>query len=149
MKKILVFGAVVFVVCGWHAGSRSFADEKPPARWEPVTIKLESGDTENVWVLRIWDSPARDSKWPQLALLRVSPRAYKELRTNSKALKSFIDGDKTKKPVFDASVTITDGCKLPEPDASDSADDASWVIIVSHRVSRCSCSALRERAIAH
>jgi hypothetical protein len=149
MKRILVFGALVCAMCACHVSSPSSADEKPSAQWDPVTIKLESGDAERVLVLRIWDSPARDPKWPQLALLRMSPRGYKELRKDSKALKSFIDGDKTKKPVFDAPVTITDQCKLPEPDAGDFGDDASWVIIVSHRVSMCSCSALRERTIAH
>lgn len=149
MRRIMVFGAVLFAICGCYTSWRSFADEKSPATWDSVTIKLESGDTERVLVLRIWDSPARDPKWPQLALLRMSPRAYKALRKDSNALKSFIDGDKTKGPVFDAPVTITDGCKLPEPDTGDSADDASWVVTVDHRVSKCSCSALRERAIPH
>src|SRR6266849_11135015 len=145
MKRILVLGVMVFALCGWLMSASSAdkkpADKKSAAMWEPITFKLESGETESILVLRIWDSPARDPKWPQLALLRMSPRAYKELRKDSKALKSFIDGDKTKKPVFDAPVTITDGCKLPEPDAGDSADEASWVVTVDHRVSLCRCSA--------
>jgi hypothetical protein len=149
MKRILVFGALAFAISVCHTNWQSSAGEKPSANWDPVTIKLESGDTEKVLVLRIWNSPAHDPKWPQLALLRMSPRAYKELGKDSRALKSFIDGDKTKKPVFDATVTISDGCKLPESDAGDSADDATWVVIVSHRVSVCSCSALRERALPH
>src|SRR6266849_7077173 len=133
MKRILVLGVMVFALCGWLMSASSAdkkpADKKSAAMWEPITFKLESGETESILVLRIWDSPARDPKWPQLALLRMSPRAYKELRKDSKALKSFIDGAKTK-PVFDADVTITEGCKLPEPE-DHSADDTSWLMIVS------------------
>ncbi len=147
MKRILVVCIIVFAICGFRMAWQSHANEKSAATWEPITFTLQSGQTENILALRIWDSPARDPKWPQLALLRMSPKAYNELRKDSKRLKAFIDGDKTKKPVFDAPVTITSDCKLTEPEGTPEGD-TSLLVIVSHRTSMCSCTALKERAIA-
>jgi hypothetical protein len=152
MKRILILGILMCALVVWHTSRPSLADKKQsakPAEWEQVTFKLETGKEENVMVLRIWDSAAGDLKWPQLALLRLPPVVYKELRKDSKALKAFIDGTQTGKPVFDAPVTITEGCKLPEPEDEKSAEKVSWLIIVSHRTSLVSCSALREHAIGH
>jgi len=118
-----------------------------PAMWEQVTFRSETGKEDSVSVLRIWDSAAGDTKWPQLALLRLPPAVYKELRINSKALKAFIDGTETGKPIFDAPVTITESCKLPEPLDEKSAEEVSWLVFLSHRTSRVSGTALREYAI--
>jgi hypothetical protein len=117
-----------------------------PGMWERVTIKLTIGKEEDVLVLRVWKSAANDPKWPQLALLRVSPAVYKELRNDTKALKAFVDGTQTGKPVFDAPVTITDECKLPDP-GNETADDVNWLICMDHRQSRCSGTAFPEHAM--
>jgi hypothetical protein len=150
MKRILILAALVLVV--WHASRTSLADEKQndkPMRWEKVTFKSSEGKEENTMVLRIWDSAAADSKWPQLALVRVSPSAYKEFRKDPNALKAFIDGTQFAKPIFDAPVTITDGCKLPKPEDEKYAEELTWLVTVSHRTSHVSCSAIPERAIAY
>jgi len=152
MKRILILGALVCALVVWHARWPSLADKKESikaAKWEQVTFKLETGKEENALVLRIWDSAAADPKWPQLALLRLSPAAYKELRKKPTALKAFIDGTQTGKLIFDAPVTITEGCKLPEPDDEKSADRVNWLLTISHRVSYVSCSAFLEHAIDH
>src|SRR6202008_1756958 len=118
----------------------SFADEKQiarPTKWEHVTSKSGMGKEQDVLVLRIWKSAASDPKWPQLALLRLPPTVYEQFRNDTKVFKAFVDGTQTGKPVFDAPVTITDGCKLPEPEDKKS-DDVSWLVTIEHRVSRCS-----------
>jgi hypothetical protein len=150
MKRILILGTLACALGVWHASWPSLADQKQsakPAKWEQLTFKLAPGTVENVIVLRIWDSAAADPKWPQLALLRLSPAAYKQLRKDSTALKALIDGTQTGKLIFDAPVTITEGCKLPEPDDEKSADEVSWLLTISHRISHVSCSAFPERAI--
>jgi hypothetical protein len=152
MKQILTLGILVWALAVWHTSQPSLADKKQDdksAKWEQVTFKLETGKAENAMVLRIWDSAAGDPKWPQLALLRLPPMAYKELSKDSKALKVFIDGTRTGKPIFDAPVTITEGCKLPELEDEKSAEEVSWLVFLSHRTSRVSCRALREYAIGH
>jgi hypothetical protein len=158
MKRILISGTLVsalillFAQVGWDTGKPSLVDEKQsakPAKWEQITFKSEIGKEESVLVLRVWKSAASDSKWPQLALLRLPPPAYKELRKDSKALKAFIDGTQTGKPVFDAPVTITDNCKLPEVEEATSAEDVTWLVTIDHRESRCSCTAFLEHAIKH
>jgi hypothetical protein len=152
MKRILTLGILVGVLAVWHTSQPSFADKKQSAKaakWEQVTFKSETGKEEAVMVLRIWDSAAGDPKWPQVALLRLPPAVYKELRKNSEKLKAFVDGTQTGKPIFDAPVTITEGCKLPEPDDEKSAEEVSWLLTIIHRTSRCSCTALREHAIGH
>src|ERR1700741_350181 len=108
MKRILTLGILVCALAAWHTSQPSLADKKQgakSAKWEQVTFKSETGKVENVMVLRIWDSAAGDTKWPQLALLRLPPAVYKELQKDSKALKAFIDGTQTGKPIFDAPVT--------------------------------------------
>ena len=150
MKRILTFGILVCALVFWHTTRPSLADQKQsakPAQWEKVTFEVEKGKEVNAMVLRIWDSAASDPKWPQLALLRLPPPAYEKLWKDSKTLKAFIDGKQTGKPIFDAPVTITDGCKLPEPKDEKSTEEISWLIIVSHRTSHVSCSALPEHAI--
>ena len=152
MKRILILGALVCGLAVWHTSQPSLADKKQnakAAKWEPVTFKSETGKEEAVMVLRIWDSAAGDPKWPQVALLRLPPAVYKELRKDSKGLKAFVDGTQTKKPIFDAPVTITEGCKLPEADDEKSAEEVGWLVTIVHRTSRCSCTALREHAIGH
>jgi hypothetical protein len=106
-----------------------------------------TGKEEGVGVLRIWNSSAADAKWPQLALLRLSTGVYDELRKDPKELKSFVDGTKTGKPIFDAPVTITENCKLPEPSDQKVDGDVKWLVTMDHRTSRCSCNAILERAI--
>jgi hypothetical protein len=152
MKRILILGTLACTLVMGHASWSSLADKKESAKaakWEQVTFKLDKGKEESAMVLRIWDSAAADPKWPQLALLRLSPAAYKELRKNSTALKAFIDGTQTGKLIFDAPVTITEGCKLPKPEDEKSAEEVSWLLTISHRTSHVSCSALRERAIGY
>jgi len=150
MKRILIPGILLCALAVWCTSQLSLADNKQSAKaaqWEQVTFKSETGKEEAAMVLRIWDSVAGDPKWPQVALLRLSPAVYKELRKDPKGLKAFIDGTQTGKPIFDAPVTITEGCKLPEPDDEKSAEAVGWLVTIVHRTSRCSCSALRERAI--
>jgi hypothetical protein len=148
------FVCALILVCAlvvWHTSQPSFADEKQsakPTTWEHVTFKSEMGKEEDVLVLRVWKSAPSDPKWPQLALLRLPPAVYKEFRYDSKVFKAFVDGTQTGKPVFDAPVTITDGCKLPKPE-DEKSDDVSWLVTISHRQSRCSCTALLEYAIEH
>lgn len=135
----------------WHASQPSFADEKQnnkQAAWEHVTFKSEMGKEVEVQVLRVWKLAASDPKWPQLALLRMPPAVYKEFRSDTKVFKAFVDGTQTKKPVFDAPVTITEGCKLPEP-GDEKSGEVSWLLTIDHRQSKCSCTAFPERAIAH
>jgi hypothetical protein len=117
-----------------------------PAEWEHVTFKSETGKDEDVMVLRIWNSSAGQPKWPQLALLRLPPTVYKEFRKDALALKAFIDGTQTGKPIFKDPVTITENCKFPEAEDEKSAEEVSWMVIIDHRQSRCSCTALRELA---
>ena len=153
MKRlnILIPGTLVcalIFVCAlvvWHASQPSFADEKQNANWKHVTFKSERGKEEDVLVLEVWKSAAGDPKWPQLALLRLPPAVYKEFRNDSKVFKAFVDGTQTGKPVFDALVTITEGCKLPEP-GGEKSDDVSWLVTIDHRQSLCSCTALLEHA---
>jgi hypothetical protein len=150
MKRILIPGILLCALAVWCTSQLSLADNKQSAKaaqWEQVTFKSETDKEEAAMVLRIWDSVAGDPKWPQVALLRLSPAVYKELRKDPKGLKAFIDGTQTGKPIFDAPVTITEGCKLPEPDDEKSAEAVGWLVTIVHRTSRCSCSALRERAI--
>lgn len=150
MTRILIPGILLCSLAVWCTSQLSLADIKQSAKaaqWEQVTFKSETGKEEAAMVLRIWDSVAGDPKWPQVALLRLSPAVYKELRKDPKGLKAFIDGTQTGKPIFDAPVTITEGCKLPEPDDEKSAEAVGWLVTIVHRTSRCSCSALRERAI--
>ena len=150
MKRILIPGILLCALAVWCTSQLSLADNKQSAKaaqWEQVTFKSETGKEEAAMVLRIWDSVAGDPKWPQVALLRLPPAVYKELRKDPKGLKAFIDGTQTGKPIFDAPVTITKGCKLPEPDDEKSAEAVGWLVTIVHRTSRCSCSALRERAI--
>jgi hypothetical protein len=152
MKRILILAILVCALVVWHASRPSLADSKQSAKaakWEQVTFKPEVGKEENVMVLRIWDSAAADSKWPQLALVRLPVAGYKELMKDPKALKTFIDGAQTGKPIFDAPVTITEGCKLPKPEDEKSASELSWLVTVSHRTSQVSCSAIPELAIGH
>jgi hypothetical protein len=152
MKRILILGILVCALAMWHTRLPSFADKKQStkaAKWEEVTFKSETGKEQAVMVLRIWDSAAADPKWPQLALLRLPPAVYKEFRKDSKALKTFIDGTKTGKPIFDAPVTITEGCKLPEPDDEKSAEEVDWLVTMPHRTSKCTCTALQERAMPY
>jgi hypothetical protein len=135
----------------WHTSQPSFAGEKQsakPTKWEHVNFKSDLGKDEDVLVLRVWKSAPSDPKWPQLALLRLPPAVYKEFRNDTKAFKAFVDGTQIGKPVFDAPVTITEGCKLPEP-GDEKSDDVSWLVTIDHRQSRCSCTALPEHAIAH
>jgi hypothetical protein len=135
----------------WHPIQPSFADEKQtakPATWEHVTFKSQRGNEEDVLVLRVWKSAPSDPKWPQLALLRLPPAVYKEFRNDTKVFKEFVDGTQTGKLVFDAPVTITEGCKLLEPGNEESVD-VSWLLTIDHRQSRCSCTALPEHAIEH
>jgi hypothetical protein len=159
MKRlnILIPGTLVsalILVCAlvvWHTSQPSFADEKQsakPAKWEHVTFKSEMGKEEDVLVFGVWKSAASDPKWPQLALLRLPPAVYKEFRNDTKVFKAFVDGTQTGKPVFDAPVTITEGCKLPEP-GEEKSDDVSWLVTIDHRQSRCSCTALPEHAKGH
>ena len=141
---------LVCVLVEWHTSQPSFADEKQsarPAKWEHVTFKSEMGKEEDVLVLRVWKSAVSDPKWPQLALLRLPPEVYKEFRNDTKVFKAFVDGTQTGKPVFDAPVTITEGCKLPEP-GDEKSGEVSWLVTIDHRTSRCACTALQEHAIA-
>jgi hypothetical protein len=150
MKPILTFVILVCSLILWPTSRPFPAEQKQsakPAEWEKVTFKPETGKEVNVMVLRIWDSAAADPKWPQLALLRLPPPVYIQLWKDPKALKAFIDGTQTGKLIFDATVTITDGCKLPEPKDEKSAEEVSWLVILSHRTSHVSCSALPEHAI--
>jgi hypothetical protein len=131
-----------------HTSQPSFAHEKQsakPGEWEHVTFKSDIGKPEDVLVLRVWRTAANDPKWPQLALLRLPPAVHKKFRDDTKVFKAFVDGTQTKKPVFDADVTITEECKLPEP-GDQQSDDVSWLVTIEHRQSRCSCTALLERA---
>ena len=146
MKRIVIPGILVCVLFLWYTSQPTFAGKQKTSKsatWEHTTFKTNKG-TEQVLVLRLWDSDAADPKWPQLALLRLSPASYKELQKDPNLLKSFIDG----RSVFNAAVTITEGCKLPESQ-DDNSDDLSWLVTVSHRQSRCSCVALREQAMSH
>jgi hypothetical protein len=154
MKRIniLITGTLVcalILVCAlvvWHPSQLSFADETQnvkPATWKHVTFRSEMGKKEDILVLGVWNSSASDPKWPQLALLRLPPAVYKEFRNNTKVFKAFVDGTQTGKPVFDAPVTITEGCKLPEPE-DEKSDDVSWLVTLDHRHSLCSCTALLE-----
>jgi len=155
--KILIPGTLVCtlilgsaLVVG-HTSRSSLADEKQiaqPTKWEHVTFKSRVGKEQDVLVLRIWKSAASDPKWPQLALLRLPPTVYEQFRNDTKVFKAFVDGTQTGKPVFDAPVAITDGCKLPEPEDKKS-DDVSWLVTIEHRASRCSCTAFLEHAIEH
>ena len=156
MKRlnILIPGTLVcalILACGlavWPTSHRSLADEKQgakPGEWEHVTFKSEMGKEEDILVLRVWRSAASDPKWPQLALLRLPPAVYKKFRDDTKVFKAFIDGTQTQKPVFNADVTITEGCKLPEP-GDEKSNDVSWLITIDHRQSHSSCSALLEQA---
>ena len=152
MKRTLILAILVCALAVWHASRLSLADTKQSAKaakWEQVTFKPEVGKEENVMVLRIWDSAAADAKWPQLALVRLPAVAYKELMKDPKALKTFIDGTQTGKPIFDAPVTITEGCRLPKPEDEKSAAELSWLVTLSHRTSRVSCSAIPELAIGY
>jgi hypothetical protein len=157
MKRILIPGTFVFTLIllfaflARHTSQPVLADEKQsanPAKWEHLTFKSEVGRDEDVSVLRLWDSAASDSRWPQLALLRLSPTAYKELSKDSKTFKVFIDGTQTGKPIFDAPVTITENCKLPAA-AEKYAEGVGWLVTVDHRQSRCGCTALQEQEIAN
>jgi hypothetical protein len=123
------------------------AKKQKAANWEPVTFKSEARDDEVVMVLRIWDSAAGDPKWPQVALLRMSPLVYKEFKKDFLSFKAFIDGTQTGKPIFDAPVTVTKGCKFPEPNDEHPVEEVSWLIMLTHRASFCSCVALQERAM--
>ena len=126
----------------------SFADEKQsakPGEWEHVTFTSGVGKGEDVLVLRLWKSAAGDPNWPQLALLRLPPAVYKKFREDTNVFKAFIDGTQTRKPVFNASVTITDGCKLPEPE-DEQSDGVSWLVIINHRPSHSDCTAFLEQA---
>jgi hypothetical protein len=150
MKRVLILGVLTCALVVWHISRTSLADEKQnakPTKWEQVIFKFETGKEEKVLVLRIWDSAGADTKWPQLALVRVPPAVYKELVKDSTALKTFIDGTQTGKPIFDAPVTITEGCKLPKPEDIKSAEELSWLMTLSHRTSRISCSAIPELAV--
>lgn len=152
MKRILIPGILVCVLLVWHMGRPSLADKlksDQAAKWEPITFKSSAGKEINVSVLRIWKSAAADPKWPQLALVRLPPAAYKELWKDTKALKTFVDGAQTQKPIFDAPVTITENCKLPEPEDEKVEDDTTWLLTLSHRTSHASCSAIHEHAIGH
>lgn len=149
MKRIIILGILAYALVILHTDQLSLADKKQStnaAKWESVTFKSATGDVE-VKVLRIWDSPAGDPKWPQLALLRLPPAAYKELRKDSDALKAFIDGTQTGKPIFDAPVTITEACKLPEPGDRKSAEGTDFIVLTGHRTSRVSCTTLEEQAM--
>jgi hypothetical protein len=159
MKRIniLITGTLLcalILVCApvvWHTSQPSFADEKQtakPTTWEHVTFKSQRGNEEDVLVLRVWKSVASDPKWPQLALLRLSPAVYKEFRNDTNVFKAFVDGAQTGKSVFDAPVTITEGCKLLEP-GDEESEDVSWLVTIDHRQSRSSCTALPEHAIEH
>jgi len=99
MKRlnILIPGTLVCAVvwvCAlgvWHTSQPSFADEKQnskPAEWEHVTFKLEMGKEVDIQVLRVWKLPTSDPKWPQLALLRLPPAAYKKFRDDTALLTS-------------------------------------------------------------
>jgi len=132
----------------WHTSRLSFADEKQsakPAEWEHVTFTSGIGKGEDVLVLRVWRTAANDPKWPQLALLRLPPSVYKKFRDDTNVFKAFVDGTQTNKPVFDAPVTITDGCKLPEPEDGKS-DGVSWLVTIDHRQSHSICAAFLEQA---
>lgn len=157
MKRlnILIPGSVVcelIVVCGlvaWYSSQPSLARQKPndqAAKWEHLSFRSATGKDVDVLVLRLWDSAASDPRWPQLALLRLQPDVYRELR-DPKALKAFIDGTQTGKPIFDAPVTITEDCKLPKAGDEKPGGGVSWLVIVGHRTSRCSCRAFQEHAI--
>jgi hypothetical protein len=155
--NILIPGTLVcalILVCAlvvWHTSQPSFAEEKQsakPAKWEHVTFMSEMGKKEDVLVLRVWKSEATDPKWPQIALLGLPPAVYKELRQDPKALKAFVDGTQTGKPIFDAPVTITEGCRLPEAGDGKSANEVRWLVTIDHRTSKCGCTALQEHAIA-
>jgi hypothetical protein len=149
MNRILVSGMVVCALLVWHKDRSPLADDdqsSQPAKWERVIFRSEAGKEEAVMVLRIWDSAARDSKWPQLALLRLPPTVYNDFSKDSKTLETFIDGTKTGKPIFNADVTITEGCKLFRADGEKSSPEISWLVVVDHRQSHCSCTALREEA---
>src|SRR6267143_1796429 len=145
--NILIPGTLVcalILACAlvaWHTSQPSFADEEQsakPAKWEHVTFKSKMGKEEDVLVLGVWRSAASDPKWPQLALLRLPPAVYKEFRNDTNVFKAFVDGTQTKKPVFDALVAITEGCKLPEP-GGEKSDDVSWLVTIENRQRRCSC----------
>jgi hypothetical protein len=156
-RHILIPGTLVcavILVCGlvvWHTSQPSFADENQsakPAKWEHVPFTSKISKEEDVLVLGIWKSAASDPKWPQLALLRLPPSVYKEFRNDTKVFKAFVDGTQTGKPVFDAPVTITEGCKLPEP-GDEKSNDVSWLVTIDHRQSLCSCTAIPEHAIGY
>jgi hypothetical protein len=152
--NILIPGTLVcalILACAlaaWHTSQPSFADEKQsakPAVWEHVTFKSEVGKEEDVLVLRVWRSAASDPKWPQLALLRLPPAVYQKFRDDTNVFKAFVDGTQTGKPVFDAPVTITEGCNLPSP-GDEKSNDLSWLVTLDHRQSHSSCTALPEQA---
>ena len=156
MKRlnILIRGTLVcalMLACAlqvWHTSQPSFADEKQsakPAVWEHVTFKSEMGKEEDVLVLRVWRSAANDPKWPQLALLRLPAAVYKKFKDDTNVFKAFINGTQTGKLVFDAPVTITAECNLPEP-GDENSDNVTWLVAIDHRQSHSSCIALREQA---
>jgi hypothetical protein len=150
MKKLLIPGILACATLVGHTGQPSLADKKQSdkaAKWEQVTVKLEDGKEVNVLVLKLWDSAAADPKWPQLALARLPPSVYNVFRNDSKALKTFVEGTQTGKPLFDASVTITENCVLPGMDDGASKGETSSLVMLSHRVSHVSCTALQEQAI--
>jgi hypothetical protein len=149
-KRMLILPFLACVLILWHLTELSFASKDKnsgAAQWEVIPFKTMTGKQEKVLVLRLWDSAANDPKWPQLALLRLPPAVYKEFQGNSSTFKAFVDGSDTGKPIFNAAVTITQGCKLPEPEDQQPDDDFSWVVTINHRTSRCSCSAFPEYAI--
>src|SRR5215471_3729117 len=103
MKRIVIPGTLVCAMFLWYTSLPTFAGKETSksATWEHTTFKTDRG-TEQVLVLRLWDSTAADPKWPQLALLRLTPNSYKEIQKDPNLFKAFIDG----KSVFNAPVTI-------------------------------------------
>jgi hypothetical protein len=151
MKRSLIPGILVCAFFLWHTSQPSFASKQKTSKsaaWEQVTFMSADGTAQQVQVLRLWDSKAADPRWPQLALLRLSPVSYKEIQKDPKLLKAVVDGTPSGTPVFDKPVTITEECKLPESQ-DEKTDDVSWLVTIDHRQSRCSCVALREQALSH
>jgi hypothetical protein len=73
MKRILFGSVLVTFLMLLQASTVSVADEKQALGWQKV------GDFR---VLKMWEQP-EGPKWPQVAILQLSPERFKELESDS------------------------------------------------------------------
>jgi hypothetical protein len=144
MKRTVTLGLLLAFAFLWYRGRPASADDKGPAKWETETVTVRSVKLE-FQVLRLWNSTANDPSWPELTLLRLSPKVYEEFREDPKG---FIDGDGEfkGKPLYRSSVHVTGRCLLPEAKEKGKekgdADETSWLVVFDDKRSHIACTTI-------